>query len=182
MKIYHYNINEYSNEQLNKYRSCCEKSDSKIIPQSIIAHYFTKTLLARYYNTDLHDINFKYNQYGKPFFRDDLKFSITHTANHVFIALSDTEIGIDAEAVRNNINKNLLSRTMTEAESEKLLKSDNFSIDFLKIWTVKEAYFKMTGTGLTFPIAISADTIFRDFTAKTYTDYDCIISVVCPKP
>ena len=177
MKIYHYDINKYSTADLDKFSKYCHKSIRQLNPQSVIAHFFTKKILSEYYNIDIAQINFKYNQYGKPYFKDDLKFSITHTSNHVFIAFDSKDVGIDAEAIR-TVNKNLLRRTATQAEKSLLLSSDNFDLDFLKLWTIKEAYLKLAGTGLTFPLDFSAAEISENFSVKTYLEHGCVITVI----
>ncbi len=81
---------------------------------------------------------------GKPYFPGkDLHFSITHTKNHVFCALSQHNIGIDAEEADRKITldaKKLLS-------PKELQKFDGSREMLLRFWVLKEAYAKLTGRG-----------------------------------
>lgn len=180
MKIYKYRISDYSPTELNKLSALCDKNQKSKQPQSIIAHAELKKLLADHYNIQASDITFKVGKHGKPFYKEDIRFSITHSGNYVFIALNDKEIGLDAELIR-EINIDILRKTATEEESEFLRHSNSFDIDFLKIWTVKEAYYKYTGTGIIAPNDISADDIQNNFNVITYEDCGYIISAVREK-
>ena len=177
MEIHKYKISDITSEQLEKFRPFCEKKELNIKPQSIAAHYFLKSLLALHYGLDITEICLKYGEQSKPFYKDDVKFSITHTGDYVFIALSRKKIGIDAEYIR-EINKKLVSRTANTNEINVLETSEQFNVDFLKMWTVKEAYFKCTGTGITDPAAVTVFDIKQNYTVKTYTDSNYIISTV----
>lgn len=180
MKIYKYKISDYSPAELNKLSALCDKNQKSKQPQSIIAHAELKKLLAAHYNIQASDIILKAGEHGKPFYKDDIKFSITHSGNYVFIALDDKEIGLDAELIR-EINIEILRKTATKEESEFLRHSNSFDIDFLKMWTVKEAYYKYTGTGIIAPADISAGDIQNKYDVITYEDCGYIISAVKEK-
>lgn len=177
MTVYKYKISDFSPEDFKSFEPFCEKEPGKRKPQSIVAHYHLKKLLAEYYNTDIKQICFNYGTHGKPFYKNDLQFSLTHTEDYVYIAISHRKIGIDAE-INRKIQRNILSRTASVDEAVKLKISDNFDFDFLKMWTVKEAYFKCTGSGITKPSAISVNEISERFSVRTYTDGECIVSIV----
>jgi 4'-phosphopantetheinyl transferase len=82
-----------------------------------------------------------YNKNGKPYFKNiPLFFSISHSYPYVVCGVSDREIGIDAEAVR-NVSSKAAGRVFTEGEI-KLLES---GADFLKLWTAKESVIKAIG-------------------------------------
>ncbi len=180
MKIYRYNIAEYSRSEIESFTPYCDKKTNNKSVQSITAHYFLKKLLSAHYGICMDDIHLNYTSHGKPFYKDDLKFSITHTGNIVLIALSDKEIGIDAEIIR-PINKNILQKTSTEREIRLLEFSTDFSIEFLKMWTVKEAYFKCTGSGITNPAAVSVQDIRKKYIVNTKINNNCIVSSVSNK-
>lgn len=180
MKIYRYDTDKFSHSEIESFKPYCEKEMNNKSVQSIIAHYFLKKLLSAHYGICMDDIHLKYTSHGKPFYKDDLKFSITHTGNIVLIALSDKEIGIDAEIIR-PINKNILKKTATEKEIQMLKSSAEFSIEFLKMWTVKEAYFKCTGTGIINPAAVSIQDICKKYIVNIQLKDNCVISSVSNK-
>ena len=97
-----------------------------------------------------------YDENGRPYFCDrTCDFSITHTQNHVFCALTDGEeksicLGIDAEDINRPDLSNLeemASRWFSQNEQKAFLASPTKET-FLRIWTRKEAYSKYTGEGL----------------------------------
>ena len=109
-----------------------------------------------------------YGENGRPYFGErTCDFSITHTQNHVFCALTDGEdgsvrIGIDAEDLDRPDLSNLdemAARWFGENE-QKVFFASPTKETFLRIWTHKEAYAKYTGEGLR---ALSKmDTVFLE--------------------
>ena len=92
-----------------------------------------------------------YGDNGKPYLAEqtDIHFSITHSDKWVFLAIADCEIGIDAQAPR-RVCPRLAARS-TSPEELAWVKV-NTEPHFTRLWTMKEAYLKYTGTGLTVPI------------------------------
>ena len=92
-----------------------------------------------------------YGENGKPYLADkpDTFFSITHSDKWVFLAVSDCKIGIDAQMPR-KVCPRLAARSTSPAELAWV--KENTEPNFTRLWTMKEAYLKYTGTGLTIPI------------------------------
>lgn len=88
---------------------------------------------------------------GKPYLADkpNIHFNITHTDKWVFLAVSDIEIGIDAQAAC-KVCPRLAARSTSPEELTWV--KENTEPHFARLWTMKEAYLKYTGTGLTVPI------------------------------
>ena len=81
------------------------------------------------------------SEHGKPYFKDlDIKFNYSHSKEHILIAISDKEIGVDIE------EKN---RVSGDEVSKKYLNSIQSEDERLKCWVTKEAYGKFLGTGIT---------------------------------
>lgn len=98
-----------------------------------------------------------YGANGKPYLADnpDTFFSITHSDKWVFLAVADGEIGIDAQAPR-KVCPRLAARSTSPEELAWV--KENTEPHFTRLWTMKEAYLKYTGTGLTVPIrSVSLD-------------------------
>ena len=119
---------------------------------------------------------FVYNEFGKPSLPNlPIYFSLSHCKDAVACAVSDHNIGIDVETIV-PYNPDVARRVCTAAELEMLEQSANKDVDFIKLWTVKEAISKYEGMGLSLP--------FCEIKAKKYAvesrildDSNCIISV-----
>lgn len=86
---------------------------------------------------------------GKPYFEGDpIHFSISHTKGHVFVALSDRPIGIDAEETDRQINLRLAEKILSPAEKARYDAAADKRAALLKLWVLKEAWVKYTGEGL----------------------------------
>lgn len=100
------------------------------------------------------DGSFVYNDHGKPFMHcqqkagtGDVDFSISHCKNGIMVALDYHSIGVDIERFH-QAEDSLLRKTMSESEIELIHKASNPDIAFTRLWTQKEAWLKMRGTGI----------------------------------
>ena len=82
----------------------------------------------------------KRTENGKPY-TDGIHFSITHTGDTALIAISDFPVGIDAEIVRARNFSSVLKRFPGREQ----LEIGGSEIEFLRHWTVREAYIKLIG-------------------------------------
>ena len=86
---------------------------------------------------------------GKPYFVDSpWQFSISHTHRRVFCALSQRNVGIDAEELDRNINLKLADKVLSESETAQFEKAQDKRRALLTFWVLKEAAVKLAGTGL----------------------------------
>ncbi len=113
---------------------------------------------------------------GKPYFScGRLHFSISHTKHHVFCALSDRPIGIDAEEKSRTISPALAEKILSPSEMTQYAAASDKSAALLTFWVLKEAQAKCTGEGLR---------IYPNHTAFSLTDSrvlyrnDCILAVI----
>lgn len=103
---------------------------------------------------------FVYNEFGKPSLPNlPIHFSLSHCKDAVVCAVSDHNIGIDVESIM-PYNSDVARRVCTAAELEMLEQSANKDVDFIKLWTIKEAISKYEGMGLALP--------FKSIKAKKY--------------
>lgn len=83
---------------------------------------------------------------GKPYFVGSaLHFSISHTKDHVFCALAECPVGIDAEETDRAINLKLAEKILSPAEKARF---DGSREMLLRFWVLKEAAAKLSGEGL----------------------------------
>lgn len=86
---------------------------------------------------------------GKPYFDDStLHFSISHSKNHAFCALSDRPVGIDAEELDRKISPRLAEKILSPKEILRYEAAEDKHLTLLKFWVLKEASAKLTGEGL----------------------------------
>ena len=95
------------------------------------------------------DVEYVYGENGKPYLAGENVpfFSLSHSGKYVVCGVSDYEIGVDVEAV-SPIRLAVLRRCFTEEEQNWIGDDPK---RFTWLWTMKEAYIKMTGTGLSVP-------------------------------
>lgn len=85
--------------------------------------------------------SFALNSFGKIYLNEiSVYISLTHSKGYFAFAISNEEIGLDIEKIRNNINERIIERI-----SKEKIKKD----EIIKIWTIKESYLKYLGIGIT---------------------------------
>jgi 4'-phosphopantetheinyl transferase len=95
------------------------------------------------------EMDFLYNEQGKPYIERGPYFSISHCKAGIAVALDDEPVGIDIETIR-RADDELIQRTMN-AEEQALIKSageEREAREFTRLWTQKEAVVKCLGTGI----------------------------------
>lgn len=117
-------------------RYCCLKSYEMLLQLLSSAPY------------TLHSTpTFDYNEYGAPSIKNGPYFSISHCKSGIAVAVSNQPIGIDIEAVR-PLKVDLVKKTMNPLEQEAILSASQPDWAFTHLWTRKEAFLKMKGTGI----------------------------------
>lgn len=96
---------------------------------------------------------FVYNEFGKPSLPNlSIHFSLSHCKDAVACAVFDRNIGIDVESIV-PYNPDVARRVCTVGELKMLEQSSNKDVEFIKLWTVKEAISKYEGMGLSLPFS-----------------------------
>ncbi len=126
--------------------------------QFVIFHGFMRQVLARYLGLELHEVVFKKGDKGKPYIitsdsdKVALQFNLSHTQNVALLALSsDLELGVDIEhTARKTDWQGISRRFFTDTEQAALLSLTEKEQEeaFYDLWTRKEAYMKVIGSGL----------------------------------
>ncbi len=114
-------------------------TEASVFPSSTAA---ITHILRVYFNLEKTVIDKTEN--GKPFLLNPkarLSFSVSHTREKLFIALSDENVGVDAEMESRCVNYPLLVKKFPVEERAEI--SD--ATDFLRRWTVKESAIKWLG-------------------------------------
>ncbi|MBQ8207456.1 MAG: 4'-phosphopantetheinyl transferase superfamily protein [Clostridia bacterium] len=99
---------------------------------------------------------------GRPYFDSipNMDFSISHSEGLAVCALCISDdpslpprVGIDCETIYTKDPLPLARRFFSESELKILESSEDQALAFTEIWTKKEAYIKLLGTGLSTPLA-----------------------------
>jgi phosphopantetheinyl transferase len=91
-----------------------------------------------------------YHESGRPYLASEVRlgFSISHSKNYCAIGYGEKELGIDIEEIDERIER-ISSRFMNE--EEEVLIGSNRLLGLTRIWTLKEAMFKLNPrTGIDF--------------------------------
>ncbi len=196
LKIYAINKKLYSADKLLKdYENCLSKEkmiklqsykDSNSMLSSLLGELLAKVAINKNFNIDINKINFGKIKNGKPVILnfDNIYFNISHSENQVICGISNSVIGIDIEHLDRKINIKALSKRFFSVEEEIYIKN---SFDFLKIWTLKEAYLKAVGIGISgglknFTVPLNKNNKMSSNNKDWYFDsikYDNYIISVC---
>ncbi len=175
-------ISAFSDNDYNNCISLMEQTRKKYIEsitneskkmQSVYGEWLVKTVSANLLNTNIENIIIE-RKNGKPFIKNfPLFISISHSGNFVAAAFSEHEIGIDIEVMR-EIDFKTAKRVLTDSDLEFLNSQENKADAFLKIWTAKEAYLKMTGDGIKGMNKIS----YNQLKPLHFFEQGCIITII----
>ena len=116
-------------------------------------------------------------EWGKPYFAEgNVHFSITHTKGHAFCALSDREVGIDAEELDRAVKPPLAAKILSPGELAQYEAAEDKNRSLLTFWVLKEAAAKCSGRGLRgYPN--NTDFSLND---SRVTEIDgCLVAVIC---
>lgn len=134
----------------------------------ILAHALTRLMLSSRRDRPPQDWRFEAGHHGKPrIVADDgeagLLFNLSHTRGMVAVALADgQEVGIDVERIESGrLSLDLAVKTFAPSEAAYLcrLPAESQTEAALTLWTLKEAYIKATGQGLSCPLDSFAMTL-----------------------
>lgn len=129
--------------------------------RSLAGEYLARTLVSDMSGIPFEEIVIVADQKGKPKPENiPLEFNISHSENIVVAALHKDKVGIDVEKIH-AVRPKLFKKVCTDKELEYLFGRipDDGDYEreasyqelsrFFEIWTIKEAYFKCIGTGIT---------------------------------
>lgn len=127
----------------------------------LVTRAMIRRLLSRYGDLQPREWQFEKNAYGRPHIAShqghgDLLFNISHTEGLIAIAFAiSRDIGVDVErSDRDSDVVQLADRYFSPKEVEDLhaIAQDQQKDRFFDYWTLKEAYIKARGMGLSIPL------------------------------
>jgi 4'-phosphopantetheinyl transferase len=128
--------------------------------QYLVSHALVRLTLSRYAPVKPEDWSFVTNEYGCPRVKEEglgLRFNLSHTDGMATVAVaSNVDVGVDVEdASRPGQTVELADRFFAPSEVAALhaLAVERQRERFFEYWTLKEAYIKARGMGLSIPLA-----------------------------
>ena len=127
----------------------------------LVSHLLLRTTLSRYSSILPNAWRFVTNDHGKPRHDPDtgsipLCFSLSHTGGISVVGVTrEGEIGVDVEQARRSVDAAELSRRFFSPEENAALEElppGRLQAQFPLYWTLKEAYIKALGRGLSHPL------------------------------
>ena len=116
--------------------------------QAVAAYLLLRKALREMYG--IHDAPvFEYDANGKPSIlgHPEIFFNLSHCRKAVACVVADSPVGIDVEDTC-RFSDSIARYTLDDEEYESVVKADNPSQAFIRLWTMKEALLKYTGEGL----------------------------------
>lgn len=126
-----------------------------------ISHVLVRTVLARYLGCQPGELQFRPNRYGRPEVVSPaawprLRFNLSHTRGLACCGVTwSRDLGIDVEdTARREVGPEVAEHFFSPTEVAELRRRphDQQQRQFLRYWTLKEAYIKARGMGLSLPL------------------------------
>jgi len=138
-----------SDEHARASRYHQEKDRQRFIVSRVVLRF----LLARYSDNNPEKIEFETGLNKKPFLKnssaDRLCFNVSHSGDMILIALSDSDIGTDAEMIDEIFSyAEILEQNFSNEEIAFITEGNQQSENFYLLWTRKEALLKATSKGI----------------------------------
>ena len=124
------------------------------------------------------DLTLAYGNNGKPRLahHPDIHFNLSHSGTMAACAVADKAVGVDVERPR-RVDDALVRRVLTAEEQSWLAGQPDREAAFIRLWTRKESFLKLTGQGLSrapgsFSVLPQADDIApAGFGERVISDY-----------
>jgi 4'-phosphopantetheinyl transferase len=122
-----------------------------------LAHDLLRRSLSRLAPVSPHEWTFESDAYGKPWVNPSgLAFSLSHTRGFVACAVArDLRVGLDIERIDRRIDALAIAGrffSAPEATALERCRADRQAALFVELWTLREAYVKALGLGLSQPL------------------------------
>lgn len=133
-----------------------DRMASEVRLRHISARYALRRIMGLRLGVPESEVEFEYGRYGKPRLssshRSGTAFSISHSDTQILIAVGENAyIGVDIEKIKSDIDHDLIAENVfstDELSLYKYLSPEEKLPAFYGAWTMKEAFVKATGMGM----------------------------------
>ena len=111
---------------------------------------------------------FEYSEHGKPAIvgHPEIYFNLSHCRSVAACVVSSSPVGVDVEEVR-EFKDSLARYVLNDDEYAMVSSSSQPAREFIRLWTMKESYLKLTGDGITRDLkSVLADSASCHFDTK----------------
>ena len=152
-------LQQLTQEEQVRYQRFMFQKDSDLY---LLTRALCRKVLSTYVETPPESWRFESNDYGKPAISHPdagkyLEFNLTNTPGLVACMVSDRyHVGVDAEAFdRKSTTLDIAKRFFSKREFAELQThpAESLTRRFFHYWTLKEAYIKVRGMGMSIPLA-----------------------------
>lgn len=158
-------INTVSESLYRNWQERISESRKKVIchkkeidkKRCVCSEILIKELGSFFLELDKDNLKLQKEKNGKPYFADtNYSISISHSGDYVIGIISDAKVGIDIEKM-SDLEWNTANHIFSVEDLEYIQGQEHIEKEltetqnerFFEVWTTKEAYAKMCGTGLT---------------------------------
>ena len=165
-------------EKVQRYRLAKAQHDA------LITRAFVRTVLALYTDLNAQDLIFAITEHGKPELCNSslpIRFNLSHNNDLIICAVClNHDIGCDVESLSRKISVNSIAKRYFSANEYQSLQVLPFTAQkarFFEYWTLKEAFVKATGLGISqgldtfaFQIETTEQAAFNDNITLTFSE------------
>ncbi len=149
MKVYLKNISAFDYKKSSPLPEVIEEkiknAKNEERKREIYAGYIMLISCAKEYNINFAEVKYKAN--NKPYISENFEFNLSHSENKIAIVFGEYECGIDMQKI-SDYKINIANKYFSKKEISSIEKSDEKERLFTLVWSIREAYFKMTGEGI----------------------------------
>ncbi|MEE4254079.1 MAG: 4'-phosphopantetheinyl transferase superfamily protein [Desulfuromusa sp.] len=152
--------------------------------QFISARIHLRVILGQYLQIRPNQVEFQYNQFGKPFLSENhhspLFFNLSHSRElGGLVVASNMDVGVDLEYIDPEMNFSQLSHSYFNEQEKLCLDQYPHSRQrrgFFRLWTQKEAMLKLWGSGFSMSSGMGSQSDLQLRTFPIRANYICSIA------
>ena len=145
-----FRLNPEQKERIMRYHFMADRK------RGLIGILLAEYAISKAFGINPDEMRFEKNKYGKPHVagKHGVHYNISHSGDYVVCAVGSMPVGIDVQEIKGG-NLDIADRFFSKEEKEALALESSEDAKrklFYDIWSLKEAYIKCIGMGLSMPL------------------------------